>query len=417
MRGETLVRDISGWFVTRQVMKHLVSVDGLENLPEEGSFVLAPNHRSYFDHFVMEVLVRAVTGRPVWFLTKRESFVHTLPRLWTTAWYGIPVDRNVPSPDTLRAVRAVLSSGDILCVYPEGTRNTGEDLLPFHAGAFRFALAADAPLIPVAMTGTADVLGKGDRWFRRRGIVRVVFGAPLRPESGVGKRVAAELLAQETRVAIGQLLAVAAEDGDTVTSRRTHTAGSVLDERITDALDSNGRLARTDARRLKLLADLLRPMEPVRHHIATQRARLKGLAALRLPLPMQAVSALGVKRTVEQVLQRDPTHRDANYLLGRWHLAAPSVLGGSPHEAVRAFTNSVAASAVGDTRALVGLADAHLAAGDRDSAVAALQQAAIAPTVSGSRAALRSDRIRARLLALDTAPLPAPQSRVKELLG
>ena len=179
MSAERLVRAFSGWFVTRQVIKHLASVEGLENLPAEVSFVLAPNHRSYFDHFVMAILVRAVTGRPVWFLTKRESFIGTLPRLWSKAWYGIPVDRENPNADTLRAVRAVFLRGDTLCVNPEGTRNIEEKLLPFHAGAFRFALAESAPIIPVAMTGTAEVLQKGDLWFRRGGKVRVVFGAPL----------------------------------------------------------------------------------------------------------------------------------------------------------------------------------------------------------------------------------------------
>lgn len=414
MKAEEVVRLISNWFVTRQVEKHLVAVEGLDNIPGSGSFVLAPNHRSYFDHFVMEILVQAVTGRPVWFLTKRESFVHTIPRLWSTAWYGIPVDRDTTSPDTLRAVRTVLTSGDVLVVYPEGTRNTETELLPFQAGAFRFALSGDVPILPVAMTGTADVLRKGDRWFRRGGQVTVAFGKPLERNPGIGKQAAAEKMSRETRSAIETLLADLPDKSPTARAHRAAAAGRELDKRITDALDGDGTLNRTDAKRFKRLAVFLRPMEPVRHHIAVQQARLLGLSALNLPVPARLVSAMGVKRTVSRVLDHDPGHKDANYLLGRWHLVAPSFLGGSPAEAVDAFARSVAASEEGDTRGLVGLADAHLASGDRASAITALQRAATAPTEPGSRADLRKERLRLRIITVGASPLPAPDASEKE---
>lgn len=413
MKAEQAVRVVSTWFVTRQVQKHLVSVEGLENLPETGSFVLAPNHRSYFDHFVMEILVQAVTGRPVWFLTKRESFVRRIPRLWSTAWYGIPVDRDAPSPDTLRAVRSVLTSGDILAVYPEGTRNTGDELLPFQAGAFRFALAAEVPILPVAMTGTSDVLEKGDQWFRRGGHVTVAFGGPLERTPGLGKRAAAEKLATDTRAAIEALLTDLSKQ-DSRLEDRAASAGRVLDDRITEALDNNGLLSREDAHRLKRLAQLLTPIERIGHDITTQRARLAGLSALRLPRPMQAIGAFSVKRRVEQVLAQDPDHKDANYLLGRWHLAAPALLGGSTTRAVGAFARSAAASEPGDTRALVGLADAHLAAGDRASAITALQQAVSTPTRPASRSASRTERLKTRLKAMGVAPLPDTSADDKE---
>jgi len=405
MSAEGIVRDLSSRFVARQVRRHLVAVTGLEHLPE-GPFVLAPNHRSYFDHFVMEVIVRAATGRPVWFLTKRESFERPLSRLWTKAWYGIPVDRDTPSPETLRNVRGVLAGGDVLCVYPEGTRGSGQVLLPFRAGAFRFALAADVPVVPVALTGTADVLRKGERRFRRGGRVEVAFGAPLTRQVGLGKQAAAELLADQARTSVEHLLSLAPQEHRDDSPDRRAAVGTFLEQRITLALDAGGRLARADARRLQLLTRSLSRTEPVAHHVAAQRARLQGLAALGSPVPVRVLRASTVKRGVDQVLRHDPRHRVANYLLGRWHLGMPALLGGSARRAVDAFTVSAAASDPDDVRALVGLADAHAALGDHETAASILRAAAAAPVLRGTRGAERAERLRDRLATLDVGPLP-----------
>jgi 1-acyl-sn-glycerol-3-phosphate acyltransferase len=397
----TIVRSISNWLVTGKVKRHLRSVTGLEHLPTSGSFVLIPNHRSYFDHFLMEVLVRAATGRPVWFLTKRESFQRFVGRTWTTAWYGIPVDRGAPSPDTLRAVRRVLSAGDVLCVYPEGTRNISADLLPFQAGAFRFALAADVPMIPVGMHGTDTVLRKGDRWFRRSGSAHIAFGPALQCDSELGKQAAAEALAEQAQTTIRGLIT----EVEARSLRSSHdaeaAAGAWLDRSITDALDASGSLATADEHRFRTLARVLRNMESKPGPIAVQEARLAGFVLLRRPKVEQILRAFAVRRRIDAVLRSFPDDSNANYLLGRWMLHVPRALGGGSGHAVRAFAISARTADPGDNRALVGLADAHLAAGDVASSVAALQHAASVTAPAGTRASARADRIRQRLRSMD----------------
>lgn len=402
MRGENTVRSVSHAFVAGRVRRHLRSVDGLEHLPATGPFVLAPNHRSYFDHFVMEILVSAVTGRPVWFLTKRESFDRTLPRLWTRAWYGIPVDRDAPAPDTLRTVKRVLTAGDVLCVYPEGTRNTDHVLLPFKSGAFRFALAADVPVIPVGITGTDEVLPKGRRWFRSSGRVHLVFGAPLVVDRSAGKQRAADEMAAEARRSIEDLVQRSKASRDLGAPHTAHEAAArLLDARITGALDEHGQLSRSAHRRMRLLTSLLAPLETRPHHISVQRARLLGLRLLALPAVLRPLPARSVRRAAEAVLHHDPSHRDANYLLGRWHLSMPSALGGSPLMAVDAFLASTAASSPGDTRALAGLAEAYATLGRSDDLVRTLRALCDIGAEPGTRDAARVERARARLSTLE----------------
>ncbi|QHC74754.1 1-acyl-sn-glycerol-3-phosphate acyltransferase [Rathayibacter sp. VKM Ac-2805] len=403
MRGERTVRTVSRAFIARRVRRHLLSVQGLEHLPTVGAFVLAPNHRSYFDHFVMEILVGSATGRPVWFLTKRESFEKTLTRLWTLAWYGIPVDRDSPAPDTLRTVQRILAAGDVLCIYPEGTRNADVGLLPFRSGAFRFALSAEVPVIPVAMTGTDDVLPKGAKWFRPKGRVHVVFGPPMAVDRTVGKRRAAEamsVLARHSILDLGQQAAATAMTGPSGDARAT--AGGALDQRITAALDGHRRLSRSDNRRLRLLASLLTAMETHPDHISIQRARLLGLRILRLPLALRPLPAIIVRRTAEAVLEHDPDHRDANYLLGRWHLSMPALLGGRALQAASAFRRSAGSGPSHDTRALAGLADAYAVLGRTEDALRTLRTLSSLTSAPRSRDAARIQRAKAELAALDT---------------
>lgn len=402
MRSEVIVRLLSGAIVRRRLRRHLYTIDGLHHLPAQGSFVLAPNHRSYFDHFVMELVVGAAVGRPVWFLTKQESFTSYVSRLWTRAWYGIPVDRDRPTPETLRAVQRVFASSEVLCVYPEGTRNAGDTLLPFKAGAFRFALSGDAPVIPVAMIGGETVLPKGRRTFRPEGRVHVVFGQPLAPSAKTGKQAAAQELATLTETAINELLNVA--ECNAREPRRPALVSRVaqgLDHLITEALSADGRLDRADQHRLEFVASLLGRMEARPHHIEVQRIRLRALAVARLPRLLQVFPALSIRRRLNRILIADPEHPVANYLLARWCLAMPVALGGGRDRAEAAFETSVRTAEPSDTRALAGLAEIQRADGRIGAARANLAHVAAAPFRPGSREEMRAARARDDLLALD----------------
>lgn len=387
MRGERFVRAISSAFVDRKLKRHLASLEGLNNLPASGSFVLVPNHRSYFDHFAMESLMMSAVGRPAWFLTKKESFEKYLPRLWARAWYGIPVDRDTPSPQTIRTVREILSSGDILCVYPEGTRNQGEELLPFKPGAFRFALTESVPIIPVAMHGTDSVLPKGSRWFKRAGRVHIVIGSPLAiPETGSKQQKAAALM-QEARDSIQRLFARAQHNAQHSTQQPGGASGTGmsseslvqqeiadLDSRITTELDASGRLPKVAVKQRMRTAKLIQNMYPQSLDVLAQLARIEGLRALNSGTLGKLVLALKVKAQAGRVLRANPMQRDANYLMGRWHLSIPRFLGGDPNRAIDHFIRAQESSRPGDTRALAGLADTYERLGETTLMINALDR-------------------------------------------
>jgi 1-acyl-sn-glycerol-3-phosphate acyltransferase len=145
---------------------------GREHLPRRGPLLLASNHRSFIDPFVIGTLVR----RPVYYMAKRELF----ERRWL-AWLlnglgAFPVDRGAGDGAAMDTARAILARGDCVVVFPEGTRVRPGPLGKPRRGVGRLALETGVPVMPVAVIGTEDVR-RG--WRIRPRKVRIRVGAPL----------------------------------------------------------------------------------------------------------------------------------------------------------------------------------------------------------------------------------------------
>jgi 1-acyl-sn-glycerol-3-phosphate acyltransferase len=146
---------------------------GREHLPRSGPLLLASNHRSFLDPFLIGMMVR----RPVYYFAKRELFERRWQAWVLNALGAFPVDRGAGDRDAMDTARAILARGDCVVVFPEGTRVRPGPLGTPHRGIGRLALESGAPVAPVAVIGTEDVR-RG--WRIRPRKVRVRVGAPLR---------------------------------------------------------------------------------------------------------------------------------------------------------------------------------------------------------------------------------------------
>jgi 1-acyl-sn-glycerol-3-phosphate acyltransferase len=146
---------------------------GREHLPRSGPLLLASNHRSFLDPFVIGTLVR----RPVYYMAKRELFEKRWQAWVLNALGAFPVDRGSGDRDAMDTARAILARGDCVVVFPEGTRVRGEGLGDPKRGIGRLALETGAPVVPVAVIGS-DAVRRG--WRIRPRKVRLRVGAPLR---------------------------------------------------------------------------------------------------------------------------------------------------------------------------------------------------------------------------------------------
>jgi 1-acyl-sn-glycerol-3-phosphate acyltransferase len=156
--------------------------DGVENVPRTGPAILVCNHLSFADHFFGPLpLPRKVT-----FLAKAEYFTGKglkglISRAFFTGMGQVPIDRTGgrASEAALSTGLRVLSEGKLLGIYPEGTRSPDNRLYRGKTGVARLALESGAPVIPMAMTNTFELMPAG-RTLPRLGLhPGVRFGKPL----------------------------------------------------------------------------------------------------------------------------------------------------------------------------------------------------------------------------------------------
>jgi glycerol-3-phosphate dehydrogenase (NAD(P)+) len=146
---------------------------GCEHLPRSGPLLLAANHRSFLDPFV----IGSLTRRPVYYVAKRELFHKPWQGRLLNALGAFPIDRGRGDEDAIATAREILARGDCVVIFPEGTRVRPGPLGAPRRGIGRLALETGAPVIPVAVIGTEDVR-RGWRVRPRR--VRIRCGVPLR---------------------------------------------------------------------------------------------------------------------------------------------------------------------------------------------------------------------------------------------
>lgn len=174
-----------------------IDLDGLDHVPTDGPFVLAPNHISFLDSF----LLMYALPRKVVFMGKAEYLDSWKTRLFPAAGM-IPVDRSGKGlVESMRKAGDVLDDGGAIGIFPEGTRSNDGAVHRGHTGAAHLALRHGATLVPVGVVGTDIAQPPGAPFPTRDVNVTLRFGAPIDIDSIAeqhGRGSAARRIATDT---------------------------------------------------------------------------------------------------------------------------------------------------------------------------------------------------------------------------
>ena len=156
-----------------------VQVQGLEHLNPGGTYVYAANHRSNFDIYV---LLAVLPGQFLWVAKKSLFRIPLFGQALSRMGY-VPVDRadRTSAIRSLNNATAKIKAGASVIIFPEGTRATVPELLPFKKGVFVMALKAGQPVVPVSISGTRFIQPRASLRVRP-GLVKVVISPPIQPQ-------------------------------------------------------------------------------------------------------------------------------------------------------------------------------------------------------------------------------------------
>jgi 1-acyl-sn-glycerol-3-phosphate acyltransferase len=175
------------WFMKNMVAGPILKtvfrpwVTGHENIPKAGGVIMASNHLSFID----SVFLPLVMDRRISFLAKSDYYTARGPKGWfiknfLKATGMLPIDRSggKASEASLQTGLGVLAQGEVLGIYPEGTRSPDGKLYRGRTGVARMILEGGVPVVPVAMIDTDKVMPIGHRIPKVRRI-GIVIGEPL----------------------------------------------------------------------------------------------------------------------------------------------------------------------------------------------------------------------------------------------
>ena len=191
-------------FMTRTYLVGLFSVEGTENVPHAGGLIVCGNHFATLDPPIVPAFL---PRQDSWSMAKSEYFRKRWMRWLFNAYGSFPVVRHTADRTALRRAFDLLKAGEVLVIYPEGTRVESGALSKPEPGAAFIAQKSRCPVLPVAVTGTRECMPKGAFW-PRRVPVKVRFGKPfaIPQKRADGTRISHEEAADAIMVAIADLL-------------------------------------------------------------------------------------------------------------------------------------------------------------------------------------------------------------------
>ncbi len=214
---------------------------GRENIPSEGGVLVISNHQSHFD----PPLVGLGCMRRMNYLARETLFDITPLRLLINTLDAIPINRDGLGIGGIKETLKRLKRGEMVLMFPEGTRTRNGEIGPFRPGFTTLAVRSGAMILPVAIEGAFDVWPRTRGFPKLTGMIHIRYGPPMLPDE-IGRFAERELIA-EVRRRVQECLDVSRKHPDFAHRRRLsgqrHLDSAVPDHGIGGGGEGGSRLS------------------------------------------------------------------------------------------------------------------------------------------------------------------------------
>ncbi len=178
-------------------MWHIKKINGMDNVPKKDRFIVVANHESYIDPIIIKGIFDVHFDKVVLYLTKKEAYSNPLKKIFFDTVGTIPVDRQ-KGKEALDETIKKINEGEIIGIFPEGTRSRDGKLHKGKTGAVRIALAAKCLILPIGINNTYELWPPHQRLPKRKKEVVINIGNPISLERYYNKQITKELLREIT---------------------------------------------------------------------------------------------------------------------------------------------------------------------------------------------------------------------------
>ncbi len=171
-----------------------LEVQGRENIPRQGGFIIAVNHVSFLDPLALG----ASSQRALSYMARHDLFSHRVLRWWLRKVHAFPVKRESPDSSAMKEAMKRVKNNMGLLLFPEGTRQSQGEVLPAQAGIGFLAAKLNCPVIPAFIKGSQEALPKRAKFIRPAKIT-VRFGQQIFIERRMPYQEIAQLIMTHIR--------------------------------------------------------------------------------------------------------------------------------------------------------------------------------------------------------------------------
>lgn len=182
-----ITKKISQKIILNSVLVFVKEIKGKNNLPYQGGYIVASNHASNLDPFLICAIIFKNSGKIIRYIGKKEALKNFLGRFIYRTFDVIPIDRNSNTKTPLKEAINALKKKEIVGIFPEATRTYDGGIHKGRTGVARLVLFSNSRIVPIAIKNTYSLWPRDKKFPKFKRIAKINIGKPIKPKRSYTK--------------------------------------------------------------------------------------------------------------------------------------------------------------------------------------------------------------------------------------